>query len=257
MRAIPENVLDLDRAVEGDVGEPLVHRAHDAPRVRRRVQEVGIAERDVSCAGRDQLRDVGEHRVLVEPADPAVEHHRHRAVSAAVRAPVRRQHRADEALLAADLEPGVAVEWRQQVAGRERGVPVDRGGEVGALVGIEPEAPHGAVDVRVAARSRARRVAVCIGHRERDLVGPRRRARGPRRRPRRRPRARRGRAARRWAAALPRLPRLLAELVGGHEEDAHRSRLGVDADRRARRARPAATASTSAGVSPRANRKPR
>ena len=112
---VPKDVLDLDRAVEGDVGELLVHRGDDAARVRWRVEEVGIAERDVARTGGDELRDVGEHRVLVDAADAAVEHDRHRTVTAPVRAAVRREDRADELRFAVHLEPGVAIERRQEI----------------------------------------------------------------------------------------------------------------------------------------------
>ena len=53
---VREHVLDLDRAVEGEVREPLVQRAHDAHRVLRRVEEVGVAEGEVLGAGGDELR---------------------------------------------------------------------------------------------------------------------------------------------------------------------------------------------------------
>ena len=56
-------------------------------RVLRRVEEVGVAERDVRRTELDELVDVSEHRALVGDAHPAVVDHRHRAVPAPVRAP--------------------------------------------------------------------------------------------------------------------------------------------------------------------------
>ena len=181
-------------------------------------------------AGGDELRDVGEHRDLVESLDTAVVHDRHRAVPASVRTSVRRLHPADQPLLAADVELGVPVERRQPFTFGERRIPRDRRGEVGALVGVEAERAHGPVDTPAPGRG-ARRVAVCIGTEKAtssaqsasagshgstdtsmhaDVVAQRAQMGGGR----------------------PEAPGLLPELVGGDEEDAHRSRLrgGPDVD---------------------------
>ena len=55
---VAQDVLDLRRAVEGEVGEALVHRLHDAQRVAAAVEEVGVAEGDVAGAQLDEARDV-------------------------------------------------------------------------------------------------------------------------------------------------------------------------------------------------------
>ncbi len=217
-----EDVLHLDRAVEGDVGKPLVHGGDDAERMRRRVEEVGIAERDVAGAGVDELLDVGEHRLLVDPTDAAVEHHRHRTVAAPVCAPVGGQDRSDESLLATDLEPRVAVERLQQVACREITTSFDcprhRLTEVSALLRVEAEDAHRLVDAssEVAGES-GRRVH---RHRERHLVGPLD-CRGV-------PRVDGHVERTHVVAVLAQVrhrgsdrARLLAELVGGDEEDPH------------------------------------
>ena len=139
-------------------------------RVRGCVEEVGISERDVFGAGGHELGDVGEHRVLVDPAHPSVEHHRDRAVAAAVRAPVGREDRTDEPLFTAGVEARVAVERREQSAVRESCIPLHRGREVLALRRVEAERPHGTVDaVCEIAGEPGRGVH---GHRERHLVGP-------------------------------------------------------------------------------------
>src|SRR5207245_837608 len=49
--ALAEQVLDLRRDIEGDRRELTVKRARDVERVAGAVQEVGLAERDVSGAG--------------------------------------------------------------------------------------------------------------------------------------------------------------------------------------------------------------
>ena len=61
MVALGEEVLDLGREVEGEVGEPLVHRLDDPSGVGGPVEEVGIGEGDVLRAGFDEAGDVVEH----------------------------------------------------------------------------------------------------------------------------------------------------------------------------------------------------
>ena len=77
--------------------EALVHRTDDPHRVLRRVEEVGIAERDVGRARGDELLDVGEHRGCVGDADPPVVDDRNRAVATPVRAAAAGFDRADDA----------------------------------------------------------------------------------------------------------------------------------------------------------------
>ena len=105
-----EDVLDLGRAVEGQLREALVHRAHDRQRVAPAVEEVGVAERDVAGAHADEALDVAQDRVGLHDADPPVVDGGDRAVPAAMRAAVAGLDVADQPLLAADRQPGVALE---------------------------------------------------------------------------------------------------------------------------------------------------
>ena len=245
---VAQHVLDLDRAVEGDVGEALVHRPHDAQRVLRRVEEVGVAERDVLRA---RPRPAARCRRAPRPRRRRGPGRRRRPApgsagsGARTRATPRPRRRG--AARRRSSSRAYAVERRQQVA-RARAVgarpDVDRASAKSvALVGVEPEA-------------RARGGRSACGARSRDRGrGGWRCASAPRTRPRRPTSTSVGShgstdrsiartswpRARRWAAAAPRLQRLVAELVGGDQEDAHRSRLRASMrDRRARRARRAA-----------------
>ncbi len=193
--------------------------------MRWRIQEVGIAERDVLCAGFDQLCDVGEHRILVEAEDTTVEHDRYGAVPAAVRATVRRDHRADESLLIADLESRVAIEGRQEVARRQRRGPVDRLREVEALRRIEPEHAHGPID---AVRQLPGQAGGGVHrHGERHLVGPPHECGVPRV-DRHVDRAHFVAACAQVRGRATDTAGLLPEFVGRDEEDPHRARLRAD-----------------------------
>ena len=111
-------MLDLDRGVEGQVRVPAVDGCHDATGVVGGVEEVGVGEADVTGPGGHQLVHVGEHRGLLDGADPPVVDHRHRAVAAAVSATAAGGDGADQSLLAGDGQAGVALQRRQQLADR-------------------------------------------------------------------------------------------------------------------------------------------
>ena len=116
--AVAQQVLDLDRDVVGQRRMPRVQRLDDAPRVRRAVEEVGIAEGDVLGAGGDLLIDVGEHDVDRHDAELAVVDRHDRAMPAAVLAAARRLGGAGDAPRAVGhLQRGVA---RRAAAGRRR-----------------------------------------------------------------------------------------------------------------------------------------
>ena len=116
---VAQDVLDLRRAVEGEVGEALVHRLHDAQRVAAAVEEVGIAEGDVAGAQLDEARDVPHHGVRADDADAPVVDGGHRAVAAPVHAAVARLDVPHEPLVAPERQVRVALERRQQLACRE------------------------------------------------------------------------------------------------------------------------------------------
>ena len=170
---VREDVLDLDRAVEGQVREPLVHRAHDPERVVDAVEEVRVAVGHVAGAQRDLLRDVGDDRVDVVDPDATVVDDRDRAVPAPVRAarvtprPTRR---------------GAPHRACTRCAYRSSGGSRSRAGSAGAIdrerrVVLDPAQERG---VRVAADERGRDVGAHRGVRARS----RRRARRSSARPR-------------------------------------------------------------------------
>ena len=214
----------------------------------RRVQEVGIAERDVLGSGGDELLDVGEDRGLVGHAHPAVVDHRNRAVPAAVGAPAARFDRTDDAHLVADRQAHVTVECGEERprraapgAGFGAGVPelygnadgfaLDPGhervfvlagddgvGDVVAHRGVEAVATDGFGDRRgqltCEPGGRVHR------YRERDAIGPV----DQRRIPRIERRVERAHlvAAITEPTGRPReISRLMTEFVGCDEEDAH------------------------------------
>ena len=91
--------------------------ARDAQRVRRPVQEIGIAEVDVARAGRDLRAHVVEHDVGGHGEEAATVHGRNRAVPAQVLAAARRLDVAGDAPLVRDREARVLA---RAPAGRAR-----------------------------------------------------------------------------------------------------------------------------------------
>ena len=71
---MPQQVLDLDRHVVGEIRESLVQRLDDADGVGGAVEEIGVAEGNVLGAGRDLLRDVGQHDLRWHDEEPAAVH---------------------------------------------------------------------------------------------------------------------------------------------------------------------------------------
>ncbi len=84
----------------------------------RRVQEVGIAEGDVLRAELDELLHVVEDRLHVKATGPPVVDDRDRAVPASVGAAVGAAHGTHEAAFVTHREPHVALERREELAGR-------------------------------------------------------------------------------------------------------------------------------------------
>ena len=88
-------------------------------RVVRAVQEIGVAEGDVARSHGHELGDVGHHGVLAHQAGAAVVDDGHGTVPAPVRAAVAGLDVAGQAAFAPEGKAGVAVEAREEVAGRE------------------------------------------------------------------------------------------------------------------------------------------
>ena len=79
-RAVAEQVFDLRREVVRHAGELGVQRADQPERMPGAVEEVGVAERDVSRAGGDEAADVAEHDVLRHDEESSVVDGRNGAV---------------------------------------------------------------------------------------------------------------------------------------------------------------------------------
>ncbi len=124
-------VLDLDGDVVAEAGEPRRQRLDEPPGVRRAVEEIGIAERDVLGPALDLRGDVGQRDVDRDDAElPAIDRH-DRAMAAQVLAAARR-------LGVADHAPGA-------VGHLERRVAIQRG-QIAPVRGDEPQPRDGAGD---------------------------------------------------------------------------------------------------------------
>ncbi len=78
-----------------------MHRLHNRKRMRRTVEKIGIAERDVLRARGDLLADVFQHDVAFDHAKRAVVNRHNRAMAAQMLAAARGFGRARDALFAA------------------------------------------------------------------------------------------------------------------------------------------------------------
>ena len=108
-----QDVLDLDRHVEGHIGKGAVHGVDDPGGVVGAVEEIGIAEGDVARAGGDELGDIGHDGVVGHEAGSPVVDDGHRTMPATVRAAMARFDVPDQAALVPEGESGVAVETRE------------------------------------------------------------------------------------------------------------------------------------------------
>src|SRR5947208_16439638 len=94
-----------------------MHPFDDPERVRRTVEKIRIAERDVTGAGRDLRGDVGDDDVRLHDAELAVVDRHDRAMTAPVAAAAGRFRVAGERAGAVGaLQRGVAVECRKAMA---------------------------------------------------------------------------------------------------------------------------------------------
>jgi hypothetical protein len=81
---VADDVLDLHRRVECEGRKGAVNRAGDVEGVSRPIEEVGIGEADMACAGRHDLGDIVEHGVDIDSPRPAAVDGGDRAVPASV-----------------------------------------------------------------------------------------------------------------------------------------------------------------------------
>ena len=79
-----QQMLDFDRRVVADIWKPRVKALDDSPGVRRSIEEIGIAKRDVLSARHDLLINVGEDDVNRNGAELAVVDRYDRAMPAAM-----------------------------------------------------------------------------------------------------------------------------------------------------------------------------
>ena len=122
VRAVTQQVLDLRGDVERDVGPLGVEIARHRERVRRPVEEVGIAEGDVPGARLDLLADVGQHDLARHREEPPAVDRRDRAVPAAVQAPAGRLRVGDQIHAAVALDVSIGLDGGQARAARHREV---------------------------------------------------------------------------------------------------------------------------------------
>ena len=242
-----QDVLDLDRAVERQVGKARMDRAHDSECVVDAVEEVRIPVGHVTRSHRDLLRDVRDHRVDVVDPDAPVIHDRYRAVTAAVHTAAGRLDRSNQMLLARPDQARVPFEWWQEVArgqrsfGLERGVVLDPPHQFGVRIAthescrhvtahrrVEPVTRDGSGNRRCDLSSETRRGV--HRYRERDLVRPRTQGGFPR--------LDREVEAANVVAASPQTTRrpgngerLMAELIGRDEQHLHVMTISMRAPR--------------------------
>jgi pimeloyl-ACP methyl ester carboxylesterase len=127
-----EDVLNLHREVERQTGKSHACFPQDVHGVSRGVEEVGIAERDVTGPQSDQGFDVGQD--TVQPGDPVapVVDSRNRTMPAAVAASMAGLDVACQPGLTLDFQAGVVLEPRKQVPG---------GWREGLAADINPDRP--------------------------------------------------------------------------------------------------------------------
>ena len=102
-----EQVLDLDRRIEGQSGKLRVNRPTQLECVTGCIEEIRIAKRDVLRAHLDLLRDVSEDDVARDKTkQPVVDRHDW-TMTAAVFAAARAFRVADDATIRACLQGGI------------------------------------------------------------------------------------------------------------------------------------------------------
>ena len=108
-----QDVLDLDRAVEGQLRPGRVHRPDDRHRMPRSVEKIGVGEGDVAHAPGDQALDVGQHDLSGHDEEAAAIDRGDRAVPADVQATPGGLHRGGRQRLPSVDELCVALDAGQ------------------------------------------------------------------------------------------------------------------------------------------------
>jgi hypothetical protein len=117
---VRHDVLDLGGEAERDARVLRVQRPRDPQRVRRPVEKIGIAEVDVTRAGRDLRARVLQHDLRRHGEETALVDGRDRTVPAQVLAAARRLDVAGDALFAGDRQPCVLRERGQRAPVRHQ-----------------------------------------------------------------------------------------------------------------------------------------
>ena len=158
---VGEEVLDLDRDVEGQVRELARNPSRDVERVARAVEKVRIAEGDVSGASLDLRADVGQDDVGGNDAKAAVVDGHNRTVAAEVlAAPAGLRVAGNAARAVAETDRRIARERRKALAVRgtereTRRVARRRREPVGHLpAAVEPASERDQVRLELAAEHR-------------------------------------------------------------------------------------------------------
>src|SRR6185295_2240051 len=109
-----KQMLDLDRDVVADLRMLRVQGARDPHRVRRAVEEVGVAKGDVSGARRNLVVEISDNDLRLDDAELAVVDRDDRAMAAEMPAPAARLGVADQAARAVrGMQRGVLRKRRQ------------------------------------------------------------------------------------------------------------------------------------------------
>ncbi len=107
---VREEMFDLDRDVVRDLGKLRMERAHDREGMPDPVEEVGIAEGNVPCSGRDLPPHVRQDDLGRHDAEAPVVDRNDRAMPAPVFTAAARLGVADDAQIGADAQLRVPIE---------------------------------------------------------------------------------------------------------------------------------------------------
>ena len=112
--AVVEQVLHLDGHIVGQLRMRKVERLDNAKRVRRTVEEIWIAEREVLRARRDLGGNIGEHDLGLHDTELSVVNRHDRTVPAEMTTPAAGFGVADDPpFIAGEVKGRIPGDWRQ------------------------------------------------------------------------------------------------------------------------------------------------
>src|SRR5690242_16974015 len=114
--ALFQQVFDFDGGIKRHIRKFAVHRAGDAQRVSRAVEEIGVTKGDVLRALLNLRANVGQHQFGWDGEETTMIDRSDRAVLAGMLAAARGFRIANNARLAVPFHPGIAVERREYSA---------------------------------------------------------------------------------------------------------------------------------------------